>query len=93
MATRNYKAIDLSKGSSFNFQGVGATSMLMGLPIFLIPYLFYLPGYYLHNPYWGLAALGITGLACFFTQSFWVDFLVRQFNQRKYKIAEGFRER
>lgn len=93
LATRNYKSIDLTKGSSFNFQGVGASSMLMGLPIFLIPYLFYVPGYYLNNPYWGLAALGIFGLAGFLTQSFWVDFLVRQFNQRKYKIAEGFRER
>jgi hypothetical protein len=93
LATRNYKSIDLTKGSSFNFQGVGASSMLMGLPIFLIPYLFYAPAYYLNNPYWGLAALGIFGLAGFLTQSFWVDFLVRQFNQRKYKIAEGFRER
>jgi hypothetical protein len=93
LATYNYKGVDLTKGSSFNFQGVGASSMLMGLPIFLIPYLFYVPAYYLNNPYWGLAALGITGLAGFLTQSFWVDFLVRQFNQRKYKIAEGFRER
>jgi hypothetical protein len=93
MATRNYKAIDLSKGSSFNFQGVGATSMLMSLPIFLIPYAFYLPFSYLANPYWGFATLGITGLAFFFTQGFWVDVLVKEFNKRKYKIAEGFRER
>jgi hypothetical protein len=93
MATRNYKAIDLSKGSSFNFQGVGATSMLMSLPIFLIPYLFYVPFNYLANPYWGFVTLGIVGLAGFFTQSFWVEFLVKEFNKRKYKIAEGFRER
>jgi hypothetical protein len=93
MATRNYKGIDLSKGSSFNFQGVGASSMLMSLPIFLIPYLFYFPFDYLANPYWGFATLGIAGLAGFFTQSFWVEFLVKEFNKRKYKIAEGFRER
>jgi hypothetical protein len=93
MATRNYKAIDLSKGTNFNFQGVGATSLLMGLPIFLIPYLFYLPFNYLANPYWGFATLAIAGLAGFLTQSFWVDILVKEFNKRKYKIAEGFRER
>jgi len=93
MATRNYKAIDLSKGSSFNFQGVGATSMLMSFPVFMIPYLFYVPFKYMGNPYWGFVTLGIAGLAGYLSQSFWVEFLVREFNSRKYKIAEGFRER
>lgn len=93
MATRNYKAIDLSKGSSFNFQGVGATSMLMSFPVFMLPYVFYLPFSYMGNPYWGFITLGVAGLASYLSQSFWVEFLVKEFNSRKYKIAEGFRER
>jgi hypothetical protein len=93
MATRNYKAIDLSKGSSFNFQGVGATSMLMSFPVFMIPYLFYVPFNYMGNPYWGFVTLGAAGLAGYLSQGFWVEFLVKEFNSRKYKIAEGFRER
>jgi hypothetical protein len=93
MATFNYKAIDMTSGSSFNWQGVGATSMLMSLPIFLLPYLFYVPFKMIGGPFWGLAALGIVGLIGFLTQSFWVEVLVKAFNKRKYKIAEGFREK
>lgn len=92
-ATRNYKFIDLSKGSSFNWQGVGATSMLMGLPIMLVPFIIYWPLAHYGNPYLGLAGIAIVGLAGIFTRNFWVDFLVKEFNKRKYKIAEGFRFR
>ncbi len=93
MATFNYKAIDMKSGSSFNWQGVGATSMLMSLPVFLIPYLFYVPFNMMGKPFWGLAALGIAGLIGFLTRSFWIDVLVNAFNKRKYKIAEGFRKK
>ena len=93
MATRNYKAIDLSKGSSFNWQGVGATSMLMGLPIFLLPFVIFLPFYYMGSSYLGIFSLAGFGLIGCFTRNFWIDFLVKEFNKRKYKIAEGFRER
>lgn len=93
MATFNYKAIDMKSGSSFNWQGVGATSMLMSLPVFLIPYLFYVPFNMAGKPFWGLAALGMSGLICFLTHSFWIEVLVNAFNKRKYKIAEGFREK
>jgi hypothetical protein len=92
-ATYSYKAIDLKKGSSFNWQGVGATSMLMSLPIFLTPYLFFLPFSLNGKPFWGLAALGAAGLVAFLTRNFWVEVLVKAFNKRKYKIAEGFREK
>lgn len=92
-ATRNYKYIDLSKGSSFNWQGVGASSMLMSLPIFLLPFVIYIPAAYFFNSYTGIIGVGIFGLAGLFTRSFWVDFLVSEFNKRRYKIAEGFRER
>jgi len=92
-ATRNYKHIDLSKGSSFNWQGVGAASMLMSLPVLLIPFLIYLPLAHFGNPYHGLTGIAIFGIAGLLTRNFWVDFLVREFNKRKYKLAEGFRER
>ena len=93
MATFNYKAIDMKSGSSFNWQGVGATSMLMSLPVFLLPYVFYVPFNMVGKPFWGLAALGIAGLIGFLSRSFWIDILVSAFNKRKYKIAEGFREK
>ncbi|WP_316822118.1 DUF5687 family protein [Pedobacter gandavensis] len=92
-ATRNYKSMDLSKGSTFNFQGVGAAQWILGLPYFLSPYLIFLPFSMSGHPYWGLLALGLCGLAAFLTREFWVDFLAKEFNKRKYKIAAGFREK
>jgi len=91
-ATRNYKYIDLKKGSSFNWQGVGASSMLMSLPILLFPYVIYLPVAWLYNPYWGLTAIALLGIAGLFLRNFWLTALVTSFNTRKYKIAAGFRE-
>ncbi|WP_432708712.1 DUF5687 family protein [Pedobacter sp.] len=93
IATRNYKHIDLSSGSSFNWQGVGATSMIMTLPVMLLPYLIYLPLSHYGNPYLGIAGVAAFGLAGLFTRNFWIDFLVKALEKRKYKIAEGFRER
>ncbi|WP_316842780.1 DUF5687 family protein [Pedobacter gandavensis] len=92
-ATRNYKSMDLSKGSTFNFQGVGAGQWVLGLPYFLSPYLIFLPFSLNGHPYWGLLALGLCGLTAFVSREFWVDFLVKEFNKRKYKIAAGFREK
>ncbi len=92
-ACRNYTAIDLSKGSSFNWQGVGASSMLMALPVLLVPFAIYLPLSHYGNPYLGLLAVAVLGIAGLISRNFWVDFLVREFNKRKYKIAAGFRER
>ena len=92
-ATQNYRAMDLTKGSSFNFQGVGASQWILGLPYFLSPYLIVLPFSLNGHPYWGLLALGLCGLIAFLTQEFWVDCLVKEFNKKKYKIAAGFREK
>jgi hypothetical protein len=92
-ATRNYKYIDLSIGSSFSWQGVGSTSMILAIPVLLLPYLVYMPLWHFGNPYLGTAGIAALGLAGILTRSFWVDFLVEALKKRKYRIAEGFRER
>lgn len=92
-ATRNDKAIDLSKGANFNWQGVSATTMLLVLPMLLVPYLIYLPLSLLLHPYWGIAGLAIFGISGILSRNFWVSFLVDEFNKRKYTIAAGFREK
>ncbi|SEA24358.1 DUF5687 family protein [Pedobacter hartonius] len=91
-ATRNYKYIDISKGARFNWEGISASTMLLSLPVLLSPFIIYLP-LSLIGPYWGLAGITVPGLAGLATRSFWTGFLVREFNKRKHKIAEGFRER
>lgn len=91
-ATRNYKAIDLSKGSSFNYQGVSASQFILMIPYFALPYVFYLPFAFAGQPYYGILCLGFFGLVGLLTRSYWVEFILKEFNKRKYKIAEGFRQ-
>jgi hypothetical protein len=92
-ATKNYKYVDLSKGASFNWQGVGATSLLMSLPLLLSPFVIYTPIALWSNSYWALGGIALTGIAGCLTRGFWTGFLAAEFDKRKYKIASGFRER
>ncbi|MEJ2882535.1 DUF5687 family protein [Pedobacter sp. GR22-6] len=92
-ATRNYKSIDMSKGSTFNYQGLSASQFVLMIPYFLLPYLFYLPFSISGKPYWGLAFLAFAGFTALISRSYWVSFILRAFNKRKYTIAEGFRQK
>ena len=92
-ATYNYKYLNLSKSASMNFQGIGALQWLQSLLISFGP----VGVFYLLNKYVGfwtailvISSLGIVGLA--FNEII-INWLVGQFNTRKHKILEGFRER
>lgn len=92
-ANRNYKRIDLSKGASFNWEGVGATQLLMGLPILLAPFVIYWPSSWLGHADIGLILLGITGTVFVLTRNYWIKQLQADFEEKKYTIAEGFRNK
>jgi len=92
-ANRNYKRIDLSKGASFNWEGVGATQLLLGLPLILCPFIIYLPGKWLGHPDIGLILLGLTGIVFVLTRNYWIKQLAADFEEKKYTIAEGFRNK
>ena len=92
-ANRNYKRIDLSKGASFNWEGVGATQLLMGFPILLAPFVIYWPSSWLGHADIGLILLGITGTVFVLTRSYWIKTLQADFEGKKYTIAEGFRNK
>ena len=92
-ATYNYKYLNLSKSASMNFQGLSALQWLQSLLISFGP----VGVFYLLNKFVGfwaaiisISALGITGLAL---NEMIINWLVGQFNIRKHKILEGFRER
>ncbi len=91
-ATLNYKRLDLTKSASFNWQGIGATQWILGLPFILLPMFIYMPFGILNKPYWGLAAVGLFGLITLLMRNFWINLLVKKFEKQRYKIAEGFRE-
>lgn len=92
LATMNYKRLDIKKAASFNYQGTGATQWLLMFPYALTPILIYVPFGMLDKPYWGLIAVSLFGLAMLLMRGFWVNFITKQFELKRYKIAEGFRE-
>ncbi|RKR81127.1 hypothetical protein BDD43_1271 [Mucilaginibacter gracilis] len=92
-ANRNYKRIDLSKGASFNWEGVGATQLLVGFPLMITPYIVYGPLAWLKHPDIALLILGAIGAFSFMMRPYWIKYLEKDFNNRKYTIAEGFRNK
>ncbi len=92
-ATRNTKAVDLSKGATFNYQGVSATQFILLIPYLLIPYIFYLPFAITGNPYRGVACLALAGLIGLVARGYFVSFITNELYKKRYKLAEGYRER
>jgi hypothetical protein len=91
-ATLNYKRLDITKSATFNWQGMGATQFVLSIPYILIPILIYVPFGMLNLPYVGLAVLGGFGFIMLLMRNFWINFITKLFIEKRYKIAEGFRE-
>lgn len=91
-ANFNYKRLDITSSASFNWQGVGATQWLLGLPLLLVPMLIYIPFGLINQPYLGLGVLALLGLVGLLMRNYWVDVIVKKLEEQRYKIAEGFRE-
>ena len=92
-ATYNYRYLNLTKSASMNFQGIGGVQWLQSLLFAFGPALIF----YVLNRFLGfwvaiisISAMGIIGLAC---KEMLIDWLSVQFNIRKHRILEGFRER
>lgn len=93
IGTLNFKGLDLSKGSTFNYQGTGAAQWLFSFVILLAGLIIYLPFALLINAWSGIAAIGIAGLISYMMQDWWIDRIAVQFEKRKYKMLDGFREK
>lgn len=87
----NSKRLDLAKGASFNWQGVGASNFIQGLPLLLLPLLIYAPFGFLDIPYWGVFTIGALGLVGFIFRKQLLLLTVKRFEENKYKLATGFR--
>lgn len=90
-ANRNNRRIDLSKGASFNWEGVGATQLLVSIPLMLTPFIIYVPLKYLVSSNVALAVLATVGIICIALRPFWIKKLEQDFITKKFKLAEGFR--
>lgn len=90
-ANWNFKYIDLSKGSSFNWEGVGASQFIIGIPLFILPMMLYLLMKLASDSMTALALLGFIGAFFLLTRAYWLNKLLKIFKSKRYAIAEGFR--
>ena len=92
-ANQNYRRIDLSKGATFNWEGVGASQWILSIPLLLAPFVIYYPLNLLGYPEAGLALIAVIGLIFMISREFWLSKLVKRFQEKRYLIAEGFRNK
>lgn len=93
ISTFNYKYIDISQKAMMNYSGTGIVQWVYNLALFILPLLLYCFFYLVFNSWAGIAAIGITGALSLLFQRYWINFITKEFNKRKYLIAEGFREK
>ena len=92
LTTYNTKRVDLSRPNVMNYQGTTYKSFLIVLPIMFLPMAIVgiLSTFVsLAAALWTLTILGLVGLVL---RKPLIKMCVNQFNRRKYKLAEGFRE-
>ena len=92
VATFSKKRMDLSKGATFNYQGMGASHWLSMLPAFLLPVLIFLPFNFMGYKTGGMLFIGALGVAGLLFSRLMIAFVYKQFMKRRYEMAEGFRE-
>ena len=92
-ANQNYRRIDLSKGATFNWEGVGASQWILSIPLLLAPFVIYYPLNLLGYPEAGLALIAVIGLIFMISREYWLSKLVKRFQEKRYLIAEGFRNK
>jgi hypothetical protein len=92
-ANQNYRRIDLSKSSTFNWEGVGASQWILSIPLLLAPFVIYFPLDLVGYPEAGLALIAVIGMIFIISREFWLNKLVKRFQEKRYLIAEGFRNK
>lgn len=92
LATYNNRRIDLTKSSAMNYQGTTYKSFLIVLPIMFLPMMIVFVLTYLSSITVALWTLSLIGIAGVLFRHQIITLCVNQFNRRKYKLAEGFRE-
>jgi hypothetical protein len=92
-ANRNAKRIDLSKSGSLNWEGSSSTQFLLGIPVFISPYLVYTPFNYFDQETIGLGVMAAIAITFILTRNYWIQKLKTDFIKRRYTIIEGFRNK
>lgn len=92
-ATNNNKYMNLSKGSAFNYQGVGGRHFVLMIPLLVIPILIHLPFSLLGQANIGFALIGALGVLGLLFREKLLDLITQRFIRKRHKMSEGFRNK
>jgi hypothetical protein len=90
-AQYNRRRIELSQGSAFNWQGMGAAQFIVMLPAMLLPMLIAFIFNRMGFGDWGVGALAIIGAVGILCHNRIIQAICHRFTQTKYALADGFR--
>jgi hypothetical protein len=88
----NRKRIDLDKSPFMNYQGMGAAQWLVGLPLLVLPVLFFWIFYKLISFESGVAFLLVLGVLGLIFRNRVIDFIAQVYKRKKYAMVEGFKQ-
>lgn len=91
--TFNTSFIDLGKGQFMNYQGTGIAQFLLIIPLLCIPALIYLLSAVFNILSYYYYAIFIVGAVGIVLNKHLLEWIVRQFAKRKYKMVVGFRQK
>ena len=91
-AQYNLKKTDLSRGTSFNWQGVSASHYILMLPEIVLPIIIVSIFQWTGLGSWGIAFLALIGFIGVLCHNGILRFVFRRLVQCKYKLAEGYRQ-
>lgn len=86
----NRKKIELNQRAVFNYQGTGAVQWLVGIPLLLLPILFYYIPYKFINFESGIATLIILGLLGLLFHPKLIKLITRRYIKTKYSMINAF---
>jgi hypothetical protein len=93
LCTLGPKRIDLSKGTTLNYEGVGAAQFILIIPIMGLPFLIFLPFMAFGNEMHGVYVLGILGLVNILLHKWWIKIVSRRVQFKKHAMALSLREK
>lgn len=85
------KAVELSGSSMFNYQGVGATQWLMGIPLFAIPILLFTLFKWIGGFVFAFACLGSIGLAGILLQPILINYFAKAYLNKKHQLIKNYK--
>lgn len=92
MGSYNKKRIDLDRSGTMNSQGMSATQWLTSIPIFVLPILIGIVGYWLLGQMITIIIFAVLGIIGLLFREYFFDKIANIYKSRKYITINGFKQ-